>query len=145
MPGVCASQSHAFVDGNAGVGYLLNLATHGENIRLPSSISGNCAKSLDGSQLVLFTETSREILEEAMIQEEGAVGETRSVYDRTWIWTEGDVPGGAAWVDITANVSLRGGAARLKQVVLNHESVHGRDLEARRAVNRLVVAQLKHR
>ena len=140
MPGVCVSKFHAFVGGNTADGcYLLNLATRGENIRLPSSMSGNCAKSLDGSQLVLFTETPREMLEDLMFQEAGTVGETRSVYGRTWVWMKDDAPGGAAWGDITDDVALRGGAARLKQIVLNHELVSGmRDVEARRAVNRLL-------
>jgi len=89
--------------------------------------------------LVLFTETPREMLEDLMFQEAGTVGETRSVYGRTWVWMKDDAPGGAAWGDITDDVALRGGAARLKQIVLNHELVSGmRDVEARRAVNRLL-------
>ena len=141
MPGVCASRSHAFVSGHGNTGgYLLNVTTRGENAPLPSPITGTaCAKALDGSQLVLLSAASQDDLEDLMFQDVGGMGETRSVYGRTWAWMKGNVSGGAAWVDITDDVALRGGAARLKQIVLNHESVSGmRDVEARRAVNQVL-------
>ena len=97
MPGVCASQYHAFVNSEDD-GYLLNLFSRGESVRLPSLITGTtCAKALDGSQLVLFSAASQVDLVDLMFQEAGIVGDTRSVYGQTWIWTEVDDVWGGMW------------------------------------------------